>query len=594
MGVPSYFRELLKKYPSILSRTIDRKVSALYIDANCLFHPQCFKILDLHKNLSGEKLFKKMADRITEYIDQLIDRTNPQDLVYIAVDGTAPLAKINQQRYRRFGSANNYKHRIYRKYGIPFNNQWSNVVITPGTEFMHRLHLHIKQYYEKCKFKCSIIYSSYLTVGEGEHKILQHMKKLYGRSAPKKNGSIVVYGLDADLIFLTLASQINDIYLMRESDIMDGRETADDSVEQPMKYVSMDRVKQSIDNDFRESINRSEKNNSAPSFFGSDDNNHPRNESKHLSDLDNITFVNDYILICYFLGNDFIPQLPSIDIRTHGLDQMIACYLDTFQRFGYPMVQSIDQKVVIDHIFFKEFILLLSNQEEGFYKESLPSQIYKHRKKRCMESIPYKREIWEIENLKDIKQSDPCDLLLRGNSSQLNEIKYKYYEHHMHTNRYMNETKEDMTRCYLEGVIWVAKYYFEKCVAWKWHYRYSVAPFLTDIYQMLKKYPLMSFDSIPQSNPVDMYVHLVAVIPPSFSHVLPPALQILSTSDDSPIIDMYPTDHKLDTTYKQVLYKCHPIIPPIEIERVEEAVHRIKLDKQSIVYSTRCDDFRLK
>ena len=163
----------------------------------------------------------------------------------------------------------------------------------------------------------------------------------------------------------------------------------------------------------------------------------------------------------------------------------------------------------------------------------------------------------------------------------------------MQTSRYIENTTDDMVICYLEGVVWVAKYYFEKCVAWKWHYRYSVAPFLTDIYRVLKKQTIMSFDSIGRSDAVDMYVHLVAVIPPSFAYVLPPALRMLCTSDDSPIIDMFPTDHLLDTTYKQMLYKCHPIIPHIEIERVEEAVRKIKLDEKSNIYSTRCDDIVL-
>lgn len=587
MGVPSYFRDLLKKYPNILSGSVDSRISALYIDANCLFHPQCFKILDIYKNLSGEKLFIKMATRITEYIDHLIELANPRDLVYIAVDGTAPLAKINQQRYRRFSSANNYKHRIYRKYGIDFNDRWSNISITPGTEFMYMLHIHIKQHYEKCKLKCRIIYSSYLTVGEGEHKILQHMKKYYG---VLNNDPIVVYGLDADLIFLSLASQLNNIYLLRESSIINGAEIKDDDVAQPMTYVSIDTVKRSIDDDFRRLIKKLANDNSAEPFFGSDE--YPSDEY-HRIELRGVSFVNDYVLICYFLGNDFIPQLPTIDIRTHGLDQMIGCYLDIFQRLGYNMVQLIDEKVVIDHIFFKEFILLLSNQEEGFYRESLPTQIYRHSKKRCNETIPYKREIWVVENLKDIKQTDPYDIMRRGRVIPLNDIKYKYYLHHMQTNRYIESTTDDIVGCYLEGVLWVAKYYFEKCVAWKWHYRYSVAPFLTDIYRVLKKQTIMSFDSIGRSDAVDMYVHLVAVIPPSFAYVLPPALRMLCTSDDSPIIDMFPTDHLLDTTYKQMLYKCHPIIPHIEIERVEEAVRKIKLDEKSNIYSTRCDDIVL-
>ena len=110
MGVPAFFRRLLKKY-KILRNNPDKPIRALYIDSNCLFHPQCFKILDLHPDEKDpERLFNLMFERIVAYIDYLIRLTNPTDLVYIAVDGVAPLAKINQQRQRRFGYSNNYRH----------------------------------------------------------------------------------------------------------------------------------------------------------------------------------------------------------------------------------------------------------------------------------------------------------------------------------------------------------------------------------------------------------------------------------------------------------------------------------------------------
>ena len=43
-----------------------------------------------------------------------------------------------------------------------------------------------------------IYFSSASTPGEGEHKLLQHIKKA------NNNFKYVVYGLDADLIFLSL------------------------------------------------------------------------------------------------------------------------------------------------------------------------------------------------------------------------------------------------------------------------------------------------------------------------------------------------------------------------------------------------------
>ncbi len=38
-----------------------------------------------------------MIDRIIKYINYIIKFVNPSDNIFIAVDGVAPIAKINQQ-----------------------------------------------------------------------------------------------------------------------------------------------------------------------------------------------------------------------------------------------------------------------------------------------------------------------------------------------------------------------------------------------------------------------------------------------------------------------------------------------------------------
>ena len=183
MGVPGFFAWLLKqdKQNKILKRNLKSRPHTLFFDANCLFHPQCFKILKSFPfESSVDKLETMMMERIINYIKFIIDYVNPQDLVYIAVDGVAPLAKINQQRKRRYKSVeeNTIKNNIYKKYDIPNNTNWSNIVITPGTDFMKKLDKVIKQYINDNK-NIKIIYSSYEERGEGEHKILQYLKNNY-------------------------------------------------------------------------------------------------------------------------------------------------------------------------------------------------------------------------------------------------------------------------------------------------------------------------------------------------------------------------------------------------------------------------------
>ena len=64
MGVPGFFAWLVRKYKTrkIIIYEVDNDIDILYIDANCLFHPQCFKVLDMNPDWEdSEKLQKKMT-----------------------------------------------------------------------------------------------------------------------------------------------------------------------------------------------------------------------------------------------------------------------------------------------------------------------------------------------------------------------------------------------------------------------------------------------------------------------------------------------------------------------------------------------------
>ena len=77
------------------------EVDNFYLDANGI----------LHKCTHGDdaaSVTKSVDDSlvlICNYIDDLVQKVRPRRLVYIAIDGCAPRAKMNQQRARRFRAA---------------------------------------------------------------------------------------------------------------------------------------------------------------------------------------------------------------------------------------------------------------------------------------------------------------------------------------------------------------------------------------------------------------------------------------------------------------------------------------------------------
>lgn len=100
------FRWLTDQYPNINRRlseglTTSRKVDNFYLDMNGIIHPCTHGNSDDFVELNETEMFKK----IFLYVDRLYKLVKPSRVLYLAVDGVAPRAKMNQQRSRRFRSS---------------------------------------------------------------------------------------------------------------------------------------------------------------------------------------------------------------------------------------------------------------------------------------------------------------------------------------------------------------------------------------------------------------------------------------------------------------------------------------------------------
>ena len=244
MGVPAFYRWLAEKYPKIVFDVIEKRVSYcneqpiplelteenpngqeydnLYIDMNGLIHP-CSHPEDREAPTSEAEMYIN----ITKYLDRLFAAIRPRRLVYLAIDGVAPRAKMNQQRSRRFRAALDAKERSnimkdvmkeIEELGIGTSDDaehkevWDSNVITPGTEFMSRLSVYIWFYVLDRMNKHAawrnvlVIFSDANEPGEGEHKIMQYIRTQRSLEGYDPNQKHVLHGLDADLIMLALAT----------------------------------------------------------------------------------------------------------------------------------------------------------------------------------------------------------------------------------------------------------------------------------------------------------------------------------------------------------------------------------------------------
>ena len=418
MGVPSFFNWLIKNkiINDLILNNIPINIDYLFIDTNCLMHPCVNYIIDKYKNneLNIDKtkpirtqIENFIIEEIEHYILKLLETVKPK-ITYMAIDGVAPMGKILQQRQRRYKYLYDQKD-ITEVEDNQLKYPISSIELTPGTNYMERLHKQFTKFAKKNK----IIYSSYLEEGEGEHKILQFIRK-----KTKSTDTFVIYGLDADLLFLSLSiSSNNKIYVMRESSVFSNiiendkknRNDKSDTTISDYNYVDIDQLKIMI-------------------------------ESMGIS-------INDFIIICFLIGNDFIPKILTLDVKRCGLDKIILAYNNI-----KPMINNdIIKNNKIDH----NALILLFEQLKFTEKY-----------------------VWKNINRKEI--------------DDINRIKFssdlEYYNHYLGTNWIkINECEiKKMVKNYIETFKWCIDYYLDECKSWKYGYNYHIAPLITDI---IKYYP---------------------------------------------------------------------------------------------------------
>jgi len=246
MGIPYYFATLLKKHAGITRTIKDRlEVDVFGIDMNCLIHR-----------------YLKDSDPITSVLDALehiLKCVCQGKQLIIALDGLVPYAKMVQQRYRRMH---------HKEEAIFDRNQ-----ISPDTPYMRELEREIRS-----RFPYAILSSTQIA-GEGEHKLF------HGLTDQK---SVCIYGLDADLILLSLFNCKKTMFLLRESGEFNDPKLA----QAEFSLLSIPALLASL----------------------------PIN-------------IEQYLVLCVMcFGNDFMPNLGIFSLREGGYERAI----DMYEKAGSP------------------------------------------------------------------------------------------------------------------------------------------------------------------------------------------------------------------------------------------------------------------
>lgn len=510
MGVKHFWIWLKNTYGNNI-RTISRTrngdagidVDVLAIDMNGIIHNCAQRIFKYGNYASRRKrlligavkptpaVYKKVYEAVCESVEFYRKMVGPKKRLLLCVDGVAGLSKMSQQRQRRFKAAKENSEMIF-----------DPNCITPGTRFLDELtsymdwYIHVQVSMNPDWQSLTVILSNEKAPGEGEHKIINYLRRYRSRGE-----SCCIHGADADLIMLGLACPCRDIYIFREDSFRpDDIHIVDISAirKQLMKRTAVA-------------------------------------EPNH-------RLLTDFVLLCYTVGNDFLPQVPGIEILQGGIDSLLHVYNEILEDAGY-LATMYKGKLRINK---RNFLLYLTNFAE--LEEDLING--KLQKKDCF--------------FEDLVLDSASGLDANGKLCiDLEKYKKKYYAKKFP----MGTNLQTICIEYIRGMQWVLNYYTTGTPSWSWNYPYDYAPFISDVVSYLPRYTWKEFKP---DLPVLPFQQLMSVLPEKSSGLLPPQIAGLM-GKESPLASFFPDDFEVDVGGKRKEWEGVVLLPKVDMVQFTSA-----------------------
>ncbi len=528
MGIPKFYGTwiLRKRKFDLTTTVVPSNVITLSLDLNSIFHNAAQVVYSY-----GEEENKERIDFINEYekthsrkeyeeyfenehfnmiasmISQIVTYVRPQKKLVLAVDGVAPLAKISQQRSRRYRSAINAS-----------SMKFDPNAITPGTDFMMRLDKFMVKYINSRQsfFPKEIIYSNHLVPGEGEQKIFDLIRD----KVIDGYGAHLIYGLDADLIILSVICRLNGIYLIRMKPY-NNKNTKERNFKSHEELVSIDSVRKYI-----------------------------------IRKIGLKSALDDFSVLTFFLGNDFLPTSPMF---TGDLGETLDHLISTYATFRRSL--TMNGEVILENVY--QFLKYLSYQEEIRLIE-----VFKNKPKLGFQALDQSVSIKTyFDKESNLKEKLVIDLnsfsnkwYMKAFGPSLENLEYmEMLPDNIIINLFETNPKRisSLVMEYMTGISWTYIYYKHGIMKANPNYIYTnyYAPLIRDISKYyVNRRGVVKRDELDEGDEdysLPVLLQMIAVLPPQSKNLIPEELRKLM-EDDSPIADMFPKKVFVDTDGKDL------------------------------------------
>jgi len=517
MGIPSYFSYIIKNYTNIIRKKAScEKIQHLLMDCNSIIYDAFRELEEKYKKEPFEvsTIEQRLIENTISKIQEYIVNVSPEKTAFITFDGVAPFAKMDQQRIRRYKT----------QASISSTSIWNTTAITPGTKFMDKLSNAVYKEFKYTKpdslKHINVLVSCADEIGEGEHKLFEFI-----RNTDCSLDTVAVYGLDADLIMLSILHQqfCNKIYVFRESPTF---KTVLSHEYDQRELLFMDIL--GLSN----------------SIF---------QEMGNYDPADKNIRVTDYIFMCFLLGNDFLPHFPALNIRVHGMQILIDTYNQNIGRFrDRSLINRITRKINWKYVII--FLTELSKNEHRFLLKEYEMRDRFSHKKWPSKTDEDKETL--LLNLPIIYRQDEKYICPTENGWE-----HRYYKRLFDMPNPDDTQIKEICKEYEEMLEWVYNYYIGEEIDWREKYKRDYAPLLKDL---VKHMSIKGRERIV-SKEKGVYSEIEQL-----TYVLPLCqLDLLPSEIKEKILreykHLYPKEYSFKYAFCRYFWEAHPVLPEMEV-----------------------------